>query len=207
MVHWSTGPLVRWSNWSTGVHLGLWESLQVTQQVVAAKMSLKKTPLWRFDISSFSVEQSWAVVSLKRLLEWIVQLLVIIVSASQGWPRRSTARTMKSLPEEKVELIPDQNSGPLWMFRHSRPSFNSQKNLNAFWRKTYSSTWVASPAMSGILSLLRTLPIFLSQGRRSNDSIDNFIYMTPLYTMKTWHKVVYRYILIYKCIHVYKNHF
>merc|ERR1719234_529885 len=26
------------------------------------------------------------------------------------------------------------------------------------------------------ISLLRTLPIFLSQGRRNNDSIDNFIY-------------------------------
>jgi len=36
----------------------------------------------------------------------------------------------------------------------------------------------------GNFELAYNLPIFLSWGRRSNDSIDNFIYMTPLY-MKT----------------------
>jgi len=47
----------------------------------------------------------------------IVQLLVIIVSASQGWSRLKEQGSKKDeklllRAREKVELIPDQNSAP-----------------------------------------------------------------------------------------------
>ena len=106
---------------------------------------------------------------------------------------------------KNVELIPDQNSSPPECSA-SRPSFNSQKNPNAFWRKT-SSSQQSSPGISdvGHLELAKeTFSLFFSlRDVAENDSIDNFIiYMThtTIYEDLTH---LYTYLRVY--IYVYKN--
>ena len=111
----------------------------------------------------------------------------------------------KAAGGEKVELIPDQNSGP-WMFRHSaifqqqseKPKCVLKKNLQQY-MSSQSSPGIRD--VSGILSLLQTSLYFSLGDVAATVAVTIILYMTSLYEDLTQSCVqVYTDLQVYICI-------